>query len=151
MRGAVVEAELLTLAGTAASALVGAVAKDAWGAAKSGFARLLGRGDATRAEAVEQQLERTRGAVEAAGADDKTVRDQQQAVWAARLEDLLIERPEAVADLRALVEQIGAAGGTRTAGHVVQQATASGNAQQAVLGHGHQVNTFGAPQGRADA
>ena len=145
------EAELLALAGTAASALVGAVAKDAWGGAKSGVARLLGRGDASRAAAVEQQLERTRGAVESAGADEQVVRGQQEAVWAGRLEDLLIERPEAVAELRALIEQIGAAGGTNTAGHVVQQSTASGNAQQAVLGHGHQVNTFGAQQGRPDA
>jgi hypothetical protein len=43
--GGAVEAELLALAGSAGAALVGAVAEDAWTAAKNGFARLLGRGD----------------------------------------------------------------------------------------------------------
>lgn len=142
------EAELLALAGTAASALVGAVAKDAWSAAKKGTARLLGRGDQAREAAVEGQLERTRAAVESAGADSEAVRGRQEAVWAGRLEDLLIERPGAADELRTLVREIGATG-TRSAGHVVQHATASGNAQQAVLGHGSQTNTFRSP-GRAD-
>ncbi len=144
-----VEAELLALAGTAASALVGAVAEDAWAAAKAGIARLLGRGDRTREAAVEGQLERTRAEVESAGADGAAVRGRQEAVWAGRLEDLLIERPEAAAELRALVDEIGAVAGSRSAGHVVQHVTASGNAQQAVLGHGTQTNTFRAP-GRVD-
>ncbi|MEV4283653.1 hypothetical protein [Actinoplanes xinjiangensis] len=141
------EAELLALAGSAASALVGAMAGDAWGAAKAGVARLLGRGDQAKTAVVEGQLERTRSEVESAGANGEVVRGRQEAVWAGRLEDLLIERPAAASELRALVEEIGSVAGSRSAGHVVQHATASGNAQQAVQGHGSQVNTFRAPGG----
>jgi hypothetical protein len=141
-----VEAELLALAGTAASALVGAVAKDCWTAAKNGVVRLLGRGDRTRQAAVEEQLERTRVELEAAGAD-AGAKTRQEAVWTGRFEDLLIDRPVAAAELRALVDEISSATGSRSVGHVVQQATASGNAQQAVQGHGSQVNTFRAPGG----
>jgi hypothetical protein len=144
------EAELLALASTGGAALVGAVAKDVWSVTKAGFVRLLGRGDRGREAVVEQQLERTHSAVQEAGPDGDRVRGQQEALWAGRLEELLIERPAVAAELRSLVEQIGAVAGTRSAGHVVQHATASGDAQQAVLGHGHQVNTFGVRQGRAD-
>ncbi|MEV4843612.1 hypothetical protein AB0K20_10385 [Micromonospora matsumotoense] len=142
--------ELLALASAGGAALVGAVAQDAWGMVKTGFSRLLGRGDRAREEAVTQQLERTRSAVEAAGADGERVRAQHEALWAGRLEDLLIERPEAAAELQALVREAAAAAGVRSAGHVVQHASASGNAQQAVLGHGSQVNTFGTRHQRAD-
>lgn len=138
------EAELLALAGAGGAALVGAVAKDAWAMTKAGFVRLLGRGDRGREAVVEQQLDRTHSAVVEAGPDTDRVRGQQEALWAGRLEELLIERPAAAGELRALVEQTG------STGHVVQHATASDNAQQAVLGHGHQVNTFGNQPGRAD-
>ncbi|GAB1692474.1 hypothetical protein [Krasilnikovia sp. M28-CT-15] len=144
------EAELLALAGTAGSALVGAVAKDAWEVTKAGFVRLLGRGDRGREAVVEQQLDRTYSAVEGAGAEVDRVRGQQEALWAGRMEELLIERPAAAGELRALMEQLAATSGARSVGHVVQHATASGNAQQANLGHGHQVNTFGTSRGRAD-
>ncbi|MEV4830527.1 hypothetical protein AB0K25_19655 [Micromonospora sp. NPDC049257] len=97
-----------------------------------------------------QQLERTRVAVEAAGPDGERVRAQHEALWAGRLEDLLIERPDAAADLDALVRQVAVASGGRSAGHVVQHVSASDSAQQAVLGHGSQVNTFGPPNQRAD-
>lgn len=141
--------ELVTLASAGGAALVGAVASDAWSATKSGFVRLLGRGDETRSAVVEQQLERTHTAVEAARAnDDDRVHLQQQAVWASRLEDLLLEHPGASAELRALVQQIEDASGSRSAGHVVQFVTASDQAQQAVLGYGYQVNTFARPQGQ---
>jgi hypothetical protein len=149
-RSIMVTDELLALASAGGAALVGAVAKDAWAAAKGGFARLLGRGDPAREAAVEHQLERTRTALQGAGPEADQVRGQQEAVWAGRLEDLLAENPDAAAELTALVRQITEATGTRSAGHVVQHATASGNAQQAVLGHGHQTNTFGAPPSRAD-
>ncbi|MEU1754499.1 hypothetical protein ABZ436_17770 [Micromonospora matsumotoense] len=149
--GAVMAAEeLLALAGAGGAALVGAVAQDAWGLAKTGFVRLLGRGDQARENAVTQQLERTRGAVEAAGADGDRVRAQHEALWTGRLEDLLIERPAAAAELEMLVRQVAASVGVRSVGHVVQHVTASGNARQAVLGHGSQVNTFGTAQERAD-
>jgi hypothetical protein len=65
----------------------------------------------------------------------------QEAAWRVRLGDLLEESPDAAHELRALIDSIGLfeprPGGT------VQNVTGSGRAQQAVQGHGVQVNTFG--------
>jgi hypothetical protein len=85
--------------------------------------------------------------VEAAGTDGEAVRARQEAAWAGRFEDLLIELPGAAAELRALVDEVASGARSRSAGHVIQNSTASGNAQQAVQGHGSQVNTFRAPGG----
>ncbi|MEU7983150.1 hypothetical protein AB0B63_32070 [Micromonospora sp. NPDC049081] len=71
------------------------------------------------------------------------MRLEQQAAWTARLEDLLSDYPEAADELRALVRQVAEATGTRSAGHVVQYAVVSDQAQQAVQGHGQQTNVFG--------
>lgn len=141
--------ELLALASAGGAALVGAAAQDAWAIAKRGFAKLFGRGDQARTAAVEERLERTRAALEAAGPDAERTRLEQQAAWVGRLEDLLSDHPEAVDELRALVEQVTALSQARSSGHVVQHATASGDARQAVQGHGSQVNYFGGP-GRQD-
>lgn len=133
---------LMTLAAAAGSGLVGAVMTDAWVGAKQGFSRLLGRGDQTREEMVGQQLERTRAELVAAGPRAEQVRSAQQAVWAARLEDLLTEHPEKADEVRALVEQIAAAGGG-SVGSVTQHVVGFDQAQQAVQGHGTQIVHFG--------
>lgn len=137
------------LAAAGGTALVGAVATDGWQVTKRGFSRLLGRGDEHRASAVEERLESTRAALEAAGPQDERVRVQQEAAWTARLEDLLTEHPQAADDLRALVRQITEATGNRSAGHVTQYATARDHSQQVVQGHGQQTNIFGQRGGRA--
>ncbi|MFI6234026.1 hypothetical protein ACIBD9_10780 [Micromonospora sp. NPDC050784] len=146
----VVLAEALgALAGAGGAALVGAVATDGWQLAKRGFAQLFGRGDQSQAAAIEERLERTRAVLEAASSQDERVRLEQQAVWTARLEDLLSDHPEAAEDLHALVEQIAAAKGTNSAGHVVQHAIAFDQSQQVVQGHGQQTNVFGNRGGQA--
>ncbi|MEV4771703.1 hypothetical protein [Micromonospora humida] len=131
------------LAVAGSTALVSAAATDGWQMVKHGFGRLFGRGDQTRTAAVEERLERTRAVVEAAGPQNERVRLEQQAAWTARLEDLLSDYPEAADELRALVEQVAEATGTRSAGHVVQYTVVSDQAQQAVQGHGQQTNVFG--------
>lgn len=145
--------ELLALASAGGAALVAAAATDAWNVAKNRFARLLGRGDQSRVAVLEDRLERTRAELETAGPEIARVRLQQQAAWAGRLEDLLTDHPDTAGDVRNLVQMVEAASEVRSAGHVTQHAIASGNAQQAVLGHGSQTNTFGAAprQGGADA
>ncbi|WP_167517382.1 hypothetical protein [Micromonospora orduensis] len=139
---------LSALAGAGGTALVGAVATDSWQLAKHGFAQLFGRGDQTRAAAVEGRLERTRSVVEAVPQDER-VRLEQQAAWTARLEDLLSDHPEVAKELQALVEQVTQAAGTRSAGHVIQHGVAYGQAQQVVQGHGQQTNVFGSRGGQA--
>ncbi|MEV4759453.1 hypothetical protein AB0J86_30770 [Micromonospora sp. NPDC049559] len=135
---------LAALAGAGGTALVGAVATDGWQLAKGGFARLFGRGDQDRTAAVEERLERTRIALEAAGPQRERAQLEQRAAWTARLEDLLADHPDSAEELRALVEQVTAATAIHTAGHVRQHAVALGQAQQAVQGHGQQTNVFGA-------
>ncbi|WP_433287489.1 hypothetical protein [Micromonospora sp. CA-244673] len=137
------------LAAAGGTALVGAVATDGWHLARRGFARIFGRGDQGRIVALEERLERTRAALEAAGPDAARVRLEQQAAWTARLEDLLSDHPEAAEELRALVEQVVGATGTSSAGDVVQHAIALDYSQQIVQGHGHQTNVFGSRGGGA--
>jgi hypothetical protein len=134
----------VALAGAGGAALVAAVATDGWQLAKRGFTHLFSRGDQHREAAVAERLERTRAVVEAGGDDGERVRAEQQVAWTVRLADLLTDHPEAAEELRALVAQVAAAAGPRSAGHVVQHAVAYDRAQQAVQGHGQQSNVFGA-------
>jgi len=132
-------AEALATAG--GSALVTAMVTDGWESVKAGFARLLGRGDESRSAVAAERLERSRGVLAGlSGAELERARAAQQAAWAARLADLLEERPDAAGELEALV---GQAGGGSAAGRVQQVVTGSGQAQQAVQGQGVQVNRFG--------
>lgn len=143
---------LVALAAAGGTTLVGAAVTDGWESAKRGFAQLFGRGDEARTAAVEERLERTRVALQAAGPQGDRVRLEHQAAWTARLEDLLADQPQVADELSRLVEQVAAATGARSAGHVVQHAVATDRAQQVVQGHGQQVNTFGAApaSGRGD-
>ena len=54
------EDAVLSLASLAGQTVVTAAVTDAWGTAKRGFARLLGRGDPARTELAERRLEQTR-------------------------------------------------------------------------------------------
>jgi hypothetical protein len=97
---------LMALAG---NTVVAAATTDAWEAARRQFARLLGRGDPNRTQAVEQRLEETHQQLTAAsGADLESVRSVLEAQWVTRLADLLEEDPGVEADLRAVVEEIRA-------------------------------------------
>lgn len=139
---------LSALAGAGATALVGAVATDAWDVTKNRFARMLGRGDKSRELAVAERLEVTRAQVTEAGPQAQQVRLRQEAEWTVRLETVLAEHPHLADELSALVAEIGPGGGSRSEGSVVQHANAYDNAQQSVVGHGTMNVTFG-PSGQA--
>lgn len=132
---------LVALAGTGATALVSAIATDSWQAVKTGFARLLGRGDERRERSTEQLLDRAEAELRAAGSQRDRVQVKLEAAWGARLEDLLAEDPGTAQQLRVLVDQAKAA--SRGIGVANQNVVGFGNAQQAVQGQGMQANTFG--------
>jgi len=100
---------LIALAALAGNTVVAAATTDAWEACRRGFARLLGRGDAQKAELAEQRLAETyRQLATAPGADLERVRAVQEAQWTTRLTDLLEEDPDVGAELQSLVEEIRA-------------------------------------------
>jgi hypothetical protein len=138
---------LSALASAGGTALVTAMVTDGWEGAKTRFARLLGRGDAVRAEAAAGRLEQSRAALaQVQGHDLERVRAEQAVVWRTRLEDLLEQDPGAERELRALVVQVQAqkAG---SVGPVEQHVAAFDQAQVGVQGHGVQNVTFGGQGG----
>ncbi|MFB7636989.1 hypothetical protein ACFC0M_39420 [Streptomyces sp. NPDC056149] len=102
------EQELIALATAGATTLVQQMASEGWAAVRRRTAALLARrrGDGEE-EAVERELERARTDVIAAREDgDEEVAQGVTVVWKARLRRLLAEDPEAVAELRALLDEV---------------------------------------------
>lgn len=97
--------ELLSLVSLASRTVLAAAATDAWETAKSGIARLLGRGDLHSTEVAERRLEQTRQQLTGASPADRA---QLEATWRTRLLDLLDEQPDAAADLRTLIQHLQA-------------------------------------------
>ncbi|WP_433046402.1 hypothetical protein [Dactylosporangium sp. CS-033363] len=95
------DAELVALASSAATALVGAMAKDGWQAVRAGVARLLGRGDARAEQAALETLDEDAAGLRPGGEAEVT------GAWAVRLKDLLRADPEAAAALRDLLTPDG--------------------------------------------
>lgn len=138
------EAGLIALAATGANTVVTAMATDAWNSIRSGFARLLGRGDAEATAEVERQLEEARRELERL---DGAARDQatadRRAAWRAALADLLASDPQAASLLTDFLTMAGASPPSQSAGSIRQNAVATGDAQQVVQGSGTQSITFG--------
>jgi len=137
---------LMSLAQLAGLTVVAAAVTDSWEAARRGFVRVLGRGDASKEQLAEQRLEETREQLTAAqGTDLERVRATLAERWVGRLADLLEEHPDAEADLRALVEEIQAqlpAGVVSAADHSFAAGrdvniTASGSGTAAGVIHGN--------------
>jgi hypothetical protein len=98
---------LETLAAAGATALVGAMATDAWQAARAGFAKLFGRGDRRQQELADRRLDQAGAQVAQADHNNQDhVRGELLAAWQVRLQDLLDEHPDAVEELRTLTAQI---------------------------------------------
>jgi hypothetical protein len=137
---------LIGLAVLAGNTVVAAAATDVWEAARRKFAHLLGRSDPGKERLAEQRLEETYQQLTAAagGADLEQVRAAQAQRWEGRFADLLEEDPGIEADLRAVVEEIGAllpAGVVSAADHSVAAGrdvnlTASGGGVAAGVIHG---------------
>ena len=99
---------LTALAGAGGTALVGAMATDAWQTTRAGVARLFGRGGPDRQAAIETQLDSNAALV--AQAEDPSeideIRQSLAGMWRLELAALLRRHPEAEDELRALVAQI---------------------------------------------
>jgi hypothetical protein len=133
-------AELATAGGTA---LVTAMVTDGWEGVKARFARLLGRGDAKEVARATARLEEGQALLAMlAGRELERARTEQELAWRVRLGDLLEREPGAEDELRSLIAEVRAQS-PAPAVWVEQHVTGSDHAQQAVQGHGIQVNTFG--------
>jgi len=122
------------------------------------FARLLGRGDAHKAEVVEHWLAQTRQQLTAgSGPGLERSREAVAERWAGRFSDLLDEDPGVEAELRALVEEVAArlpAAVASAANHSVAAGrdvtiTASGGGTAAGVIHGDVVPPGPMPPGPA--
>jgi hypothetical protein len=96
---------LAALATTGANTLVGAMATDAWQAAKGGVVRLFRRSGGEQQAAIEEQLSRNAIRVEQAQ-DANSARQRLAPSWQLELESLLAEDPDAAEELTALIAEI---------------------------------------------
>ncbi|AZM92470.1 MULTISPECIES: hypothetical protein [Streptomyces] len=136
---------LAAVAASCSTAVVQAAGTDAWASLRHRLATLMGDGDAQRAAAELQRLERTAQLIaDALPEQSARVRILQEGSWQARLEDLLESRAgaarEAVAEeLRNIVASLnedGASTHKTWSGDVRQVAKASGEARVYQLGQG---------------
>ncbi|MGH4016007.1 MAG: hypothetical protein ACRDSL_19210 [Pseudonocardiaceae bacterium] len=93
------------LAEAGSTALVGAMATDAWPSTRAGAGRLFGRGRQARQARVEAQLDGN-AALVAQADDPDEVRQSLVPVWRLELEALLRRHPAAEPELRALVARV---------------------------------------------
>lgn len=109
--------EVLTLAGTAAQALVQAMVSDGWTSGRARIARILGGGDPEQVPAVEAELERYGQALR----DSAIPASVMAGHWQGRIVELLTRRPEYAGEIAGLLRDLqdGAAGATnvRIGGH----------------------------------
>ncbi|GAA1500939.1 hypothetical protein [Streptomyces synnematoformans] len=120
--------EAALLAQSAGITLVTLMTTDAWQRTRDGVTQLWRRMQPHRAEAVAAELAATRDDVLAAeAAGDRESVDELHAEWQGRLRRLLVARPDAAAELRALLGELEPRAGTDPA--VVQHARASGQAR----------------------
>jgi hypothetical protein len=137
---------LVALSQWAGQTVAAAAVTDVWEAVRGRFARLLGRGDARKAEAAERWLAQTHDQLTAAApsANLDRIRGAAAEPWAGRFADLLDEDPGLEAELRALVEEVAAqlpAGAVLAADHSLAAGrdmtiTASGRGIAAGVIHG---------------
>lgn len=133
---------LAALAAVGASVLVKLIATDDWEAVKARFVRVLSRGDVARADRAQSRLDQTRSdLLAAAGPEQEQIAVRLEAAWQARLTDLLDEDPEAEGELQMLVNEAEGLVG-QPLPTTTQYMGRFGRAQQAIQGHGVQVNTF---------
>lgn len=98
---------LAQLGTTGALVLVQAAATDVWQLARTGFARLLGRGDRAREAVAERRLDALAAEVEQAlPAQRDEVRRRLLPAWQTRLADLVEEDPAAADALQVLRDEL---------------------------------------------
>ena len=101
---------LNALSMSGATALVTAAATDSWHEIRAGFRKLFGNGDRNREQLAERRLDEFATMIEQAEETAREeVRETQILAWRMRLVDLLEEKPDQVAELRALIGRVEAA------------------------------------------
>ncbi|MFF9778917.1 hypothetical protein ACF1HJ_35405 [Streptomyces sp. NPDC013978] len=132
------EPELTLLAQSAGTTVVALMATDAWHRVRDGISRLWRRTQPERAEIVAAELEAGREDVlAAAAADDEETLDALRLQWQGMVLRLLVARPAAVEELRALLDQLDP--GDPAARHITQHATASGQGRVYQAGHDQHI------------
>ncbi|MFF9666615.1 hypothetical protein ACF1FY_31540 [Streptomyces althioticus] len=122
------DAEVALLAQSAGTTLVALMATDAWHHVRDGITQLWRRTQPERADTVAAELEAGReDALAAAAADDQETLDELRLQWQGMVRRLLVARPAAVQELRALLDQLDPDGSA--ARRIAQHATASGQAR----------------------
>lgn len=100
------EAELMALAASGATAVVQQMAMDSWGNVRGRIVAFFRRGGAAEAE-VERQLDYSREELTAAAqAGDEQVAADVEAEWRTRLRRRLLADPAAAAELRAVLNEL---------------------------------------------
>ncbi|SDW93249.1 hypothetical protein SAMN05216215_1006117 [Saccharopolyspora shandongensis] len=99
---------LAALAGAGGTAVVGAMATDAWEGTRDGVARLFSRGGEDRQRVVEAQLDEDAEVLNASASPEEQdqVRRELAPVWTRRLSRLLEEHPDAEGELREVVDRV---------------------------------------------
>lgn len=127
--GGVVDPEVALLTQGAGATLVTLMATDAWQAAREGITRLWRRVQPDRAETVAGELAVDREDVLAArAAEDEEALGELRAQWQGRFRRLIAAHPEAVGELRRLLDELAPADGAASS-TISQQATASGQSR----------------------
>lgn len=127
------DAQLVALAASGASALVGAMVTDAWAQARGQVVGLWRRHCPAQAEAVEAELVSSQEELAATAESEELLRVRLEGRWQGRLERLLEEAAEsgrAAADLRATADVISGLTASG-AGSVVQNVRAGRDAYTA--------------------
>ncbi|MGW1267512.1 hypothetical protein [Streptomyces sp. NPDC002491] len=122
------DSEVTLLAQSAGATLVTLMATDAWHRVRDGITQLWRRTHPERAETVTAELEATHEDVlAAAAAGDQETLDELRLQWQGSVRRLLVARPAAVEELRALLDRLDPDGSA--ARQISQHATASGQAR----------------------
>lgn len=130
-----VDDELITLASSGATTLIGLMVTDGWKQARAKVAKLFGGGVQQRIQEVENELDQSRAQLVAAEdcQDGITISDL-EAEWRSRLRRLLAAEPSAAAALRSIIDEFSPDGKGVSHSHVeIRDNTISGSV---VLGTG---------------
>ncbi|MGE9697432.1 MULTISPECIES: hypothetical protein [unclassified Streptomyces] len=134
------------LAGEGATALVGLMVADGWAAVRERVARFFSRGDdAGEAERVEAELEEARrDLVEAS--EDPGIAEDVEAAWRLRFRRALREHPEAVGELRALLDELVPEQERTGSGDTYNSVSGTVNGGLVVQGRDFGATTIGLPR-----
>jgi hypothetical protein len=137
-----VSKEVLVLSGAAAQALVASMTTDLWHAVRGRIGNLLGRGQAEAEARQLARLDRDHSQLTTAVPAGRAALEASLAAqWSARLQDLLEENPQVIAELQALVTELASS----------QAAVASNvmiHNQTAIADHGSQITQSGSQSNR---